>query len=49
MQLWVEILVKVDDGKITKYNEFIRLDLLDDKILTKVVKECDLVFHLAGM
>lgn len=27
---------------------FIRLDLLDDKKLTDTVKECDLVFHLAG-
>jgi len=41
-------LVKDEYGKVTKYIKFIRHDLLDDKILTKVVKECDLVFHLAG-
>jgi nucleoside-diphosphate-sugar epimerase len=41
-------LVKDDYGKVIKYIKFIRHDLLDDKILTKVVKECDLVFHLAG-
>jgi UDP-glucose 4-epimerase len=28
--------------------KFIRLDLLDDKKLTEVVKECDIVFHVAG-